>query len=233
MYITEDKVFLHMVKSAGISVHSGLINSNNKINYNQRHASINHLPDKYKHLPRYGIIRYPHLWYKSFYNFFLNVEGYMSFMLNDPKDDGYIYPIDFNEFIKRSINLKDTLIKYPNKARVFNNILRSQGNIHFVCGYFQEAIDIDQNNNFGDLNTLNQFDMSLYDWFYRGCGMHTSVNIPMNKLEDVEKIFNIKIGHKNKTLTKTKAKYNKDTLNLVKETHKKFYNEIENYKGRE
>ncbi len=236
MYIT-DKVFLHMVKSAGISVHVGLINSDNKIHYNQRHASIDHLPERYRELPRYGVIREPDKWYQSFYKFFINVGGYMSFMLNDPlpandKGEIFIKPIEFNEFVKRSINLKDTLIKYPNKARVFNNILRSQGNIHFVNGYFKEAIDIDKDNIFGNISTLDQFDMSLYEWFYRGCGMHTSTNIPMPKLEDVETLFGIEIGHENKTQTKkANTNYNKTTLKLVKLTHKKFYDEINSYKG--
>ncbi len=238
MYVTDDKVFLHMVKSAGISIHSALMNSNNKIHYNQRHASIDHLPERYRDLPRYGVIRKPEEWYISFYKFFYKVEGYMSFMINDPlppsiTGETFIQPIEFNEFVRRSINLKKTLRVYPNKARVFNNILRSQGNIHFITGYFKEAIDISNNNIFGNIKTLNQFDMSLYEWFYRGCGMHTSTNIPMDKLEDVEKLFNIKIPHKNSTPNKEKikAEYDEETLGLVRSTHKKFYDEIKNYKG--
>lgn len=231
MYIIKDKVFLHMVKSAGISVHVGLINSDNIINYNERHASIGHIPKKYEDLPRYGVIRSPEDWYQSFYKFFVGVDGYMSFMLNDPLPpdrDGQIYikPINFNEFVNRSINLKDTLIKFPNKARVFNNILRSQANIHFVTAYFTEAIQSDKP------ETLEQFNMSLYEWFFRGCGMHTSTNIPIKKLEDIEDLFNIKIGHQNKTKRKDlDVNYDDETLKLVRETHKKFYQEIEEYKG--
>jgi len=215
-----------MVKSAGISVHIGLINSDNIINYNQRHASINHLPKEYMGLPRYGVIRKPEDWYKSFYRFFINVKGYMSFMLNDLGEDGYIYPIEFNEFVKRSINFKNTLIKYPNKTRVFNNILRSQGNIHFINSYFKGYFDTD------DIDTLEQFNMSLYEWYYNGCGMNTSKNIPMEKLEDIEKIFSISIKHNNKTTKKDSiiTEYNKETLDLVRNTHKKFYDEISNYK---
>jgi len=227
MYITDDKVFLHMVKSAGISIHVGLFSSDNNIHFNARHAGIETMPTKYSDLPRYGVIRSPEDWYKSFYKFFVRVEGYMSFMLNDLAEDGYIYPIGFNEFVRRSINFKSTLIKYPNKARVFNNILRSQGNIHFVTAYFKYAIVAD------DVNTLDQFDMSLYEWFYNGCGMNTSTNIPMDKLEDVEKLFDIKIGHENKTNAPAyiEANYDEETLELVRVSHKKFYDEINNYKG--
>jgi len=220
MYITDDKIFLHMVKSAGISVHKGLIQSEQNIHVNQRHASLNNLPEYYQDLPRYSVIRKPEDWYKSFYKFFLGVEGYLSFMLNDPKEpyDGYIYPIDFNEFVKRSINFKETLLKFPNKARVFNNLLRSQGNLHFVTGYFTEAIDPSNPLSF------EQFNMSLYEWFWRGCGADTAVNIPMDRLDYVEELFDIKIGHDNKTKDKDLViEYNDETLALVRETHKEFY----------
>jgi len=230
MYITEDKVFLHMVKSAGISVHVGLIHSNNIINYNQRHASINTIPEKYKDFPRYGVIRTPEEWYKSFYKFFVSVQGYMSFMLNDLGEDGFIHPIPFNEFVARSINFKDTLLKYPNKARVFNNVLRSQGNTHFIGGYFTEAIKITPDNVILDESSLDQFDMSLYEWFYKGCGMDTSTNIPMSDLKDVATLFNIDIPHANKTPTKDiDTTYDKDILEQVRTTHSKFYKEINDY----
>ena len=218
MYVIEDKVFLHMVKSAGISVHIGAIESNKLIHVNQRHASINNLPEKYSKLPRYAVIRKPEDWYRSFYRFFFNVAGYMSFMINDPKEDGYIYPIGLNEFVRRSINLKETLIKFPNKARVFNNILRTQSNMHFITGYFTEAIDKD------NPDSLNQFDMSLYEWFYYGCGQETAINIPMNRLDIVEELFDIKIGHANKTSdSKPKEEYEPDVLELIRTTHSKFY----------
>jgi len=232
MYVTEDKVFLHMVKSAGISVHAGLIESDNKIYYNQRHASIEHLPLRYQKLPRYGVIRSPEEWYKSFYRFFIDVQGYMSFMLNDLGEDGFIHPISFNEFVLRSANLKDTLLRFPNKARVFNNILRSQGNIHFVTGYFKRPIEIGKDNTIYDASSFNQFDMSLYEWFYNGCGMDTSINIPMEKLEDVENLFGITIGHNNKTIPKdVDTEYKDEVLTMVRHIDKKFYDEIKEYKG--
>ncbi len=226
MYVTDDKIFLHMVKSAGISVHKGLINSEQRVHVNQRHASLNNLPEYYQHLPRYSVIRKPEDWYKSFYQFFLGVQGYLSFMLNDPKDpyDGYIYPIDFNEFVRRSINFKDTLLKFPNKAKVFNNLLRSQGNLHFITGYFTEAIDPENQMSY------EQFDMSLYEWFWRGCGADTAINIPMDRLDYVEDLFNIEIGHENKTKDKKiDMDYTDETLALVRETHKEFYDLIDNF----
>lgn len=220
MYVTDDRVFLHMVKSAGISFHKALIKSNQKIHVNQRHASLNNLPEYYRDLPRYTILRSPEEWYRSFYRFFLGVDGYMSFMINDPSEpyDGYIYPIGLNEFVKRSINLKDTLLRFPNKARVFNNILRSQGNMHFVTGYFTEAIDP------SDETTYEQFDMSLFEWFWRGCGADTAVNIPMNNIEYIEGLYDFKIGHENKTPdTKPREEFEPEVLELIRDTHAEFY----------
>lgn len=224
MYVTNDKVFLHMVKSAGISVHRGIIEAGHLVHVNQRHASLNNLPKKYQELPRYAVIRKPEDWYKSFYRFFLNVDGYLSWALNDLGEDGYIHPIGLNEFVRRSINMKDTLIKYPNKARVFNNLLRSQGNMHFVTGYFAEAINKEE------LSSYNQFDMSLYEWFFNGCGQDTAINIPMDRLDLVEELFDIKIGHDNKTSDdKPREEYEPEVLALIRTTHSKYYDLYNNF----
>lgn len=216
---------MHPVKTAGTSIHEGIINASTyyddyKVHVNQRHAHIRNLPVKYKKHPRFVVLREPHKWYESFYNFFVNVEGYLSFMLNDPKDDGYIYPIDINEFVKRSINFKDTLIKYPNKSRVFRNLLRSQANLHFLTSYFQSDF------NHNDKKTMNQFNTSLFDWFMRPMG--ECIYIPMNRLDIIEKEFNIEIPHSNKTKNK-KEFLNEESINLIKITHKPYYELLSNF----
>jgi len=232
MYVVETstgiKTFLHMVKSAGISVHTALISRDANTHVNQRHAHIRNLPDKYKDYPRYIVIREPHSWYRSFYRFFLGVEGYMSFILNDPKEpyDGYIYPITVDEFIKRSVNLKDTLIKYPNKAKVFRNLLRSQGHMHFITGYFENDFDINKP------ETMEQFNMSLYEWYWKATGGEEAINIPMNKLSDIEKIFEINIPHVNKTSDKKpESNLSDESLELLRVTHKKFYDMYNSYQN--
>jgi len=214
------KTFLHMVKSAGISVHQGLIQRNALTHVNQRHAHIRNLPEKYYKFPMYIVIRNPEDWYRSFYRFFLGVEGYMSFMLNDPKEpyDGYIYPISIDAFVKRSVNLKDTLIKYPNKARVFRNLLRSQGHMHFITGYFENDFSVD------NPETMEQFNMSLYEWFWKATGGEQAINIPMNRLDIIEDIFEIKIPHLNKTSKDKPDNFlSQESIELVRSTHKKFY----------
>jgi hypothetical protein len=231
MYTIENKsgniiTLLHMVKSAGTSIHQAIIKSNKIIHTNQRHASINNLQEQYKKYPRIIVIRKPDEWYKSFYRFFLGVEGYLSFMLNDPKDpyDGYIYPIEIDEFAKRSINFKNTLLQYPNKTRVFNNILRSQGNMHFITGYFNSGFSAK------DPDTLNQFDMSLYEWFWKNVGGEDAIFIPMDRLDVIEKIFNIEIPHSNKTPDeKPKKHFTEETLKLINKNHEKFYNMINDF----
>jgi hypothetical protein len=231
MYVIENEsgkifTFLHMVKSAGTSIHQAFIESNKITHVNQRHASINNLPKQYQKYPRIIVIRKPDEWYRSFYRFFLGVEGYLSFMLNDPKDpyDGYIYPIEVDEFAKRSINFKKTLLQYPNKARVFNNLLRSQAHMHFITGYFQSAFNVD------NPETLNQFDMSLYEWFWKNVGGENAIFIPMDRLDIVEKIFDIKIPHSNKTSEKKpESKFKEETIKLIEKSHKKFYDMINNF----
>jgi len=218
------KTLMHPVKTAGISAHQGIIEASNtyeyKVHVNQRHAHFRNLPEQYQNYPKYVILREPHSWYESFYNFFINVEGYLSFMLNDPKDDGYIYPIDINEFVRRSINFKDTLIKFPNKARVFRNLLRSQGNMHFITSYFEGDFHPE------DEESMKQFDCSLFEWFMRPMG-YCNV-IPMKRLDIVEREFGIKMPHANKTNNKI-AFIDEETKELIKETHSHYYELLENF----
>jgi len=223
----EIKTYMHMVKSAGISIHSGIIHASSEYNYkvhvNQRHAHIRNLPDPYDQYPIYTVLREPSSWYKSFYRFFVGVEGYLSWALNDPKEDGYIYPIEPDEFARRMINMKDTLTRFPNKARVFRNLLRSQGNMHFITGYFQG--DFYPN----DLESMQQFDCSLYEWFLRPMGQDT-ICIPMDRLDIIEEEFKIKIPHVNKTPdNKIDFTFSDDILNLIRETHSNFYEYLDNF----
>jgi len=241
MYTVENTkgimTFLHMVKSAGTSVHQGIVQSSTgyryKVHVNQRHASIKNLPEKYKENPRIIALRRPEDWYISFYRFFLNVEGYMSFMLTDPlpanaKGEIFLDPLSIDEFVRRSINLKDTLERFPNKARVFRNMLRSQSNLHFITGYFESDFHVD------DPDTMQQFDCSLFEWFWRGAGGEEAFNIPMDRLDIIEDLFEIKIPHANKTpSTKPKQTLLPETIELIRETHKDFYSIIEDFNDEE
>lgn len=219
------KTFLHMVKSAGTSVHTAMIDANKVTHVNQRHASIKNLPERWKKYPKIIVIRSPEEWYKSFYRFFLNVEGYMSFMLNDPKVpyDGYIYPITIDKFAMRSLNFKSTLIKFPNKARVFRNVLRSQANMHFITGYFEGDFSPD------NMPSMEQFDCTLYEWFWKNAGGEDAIFVPMDRLDVVEKIFDIKIPHVNKTTDKPEAEFSSRALAMIRGQHFEFYQMIEEF----
>jgi hypothetical protein len=169
------------------------------------------------------VIREPHSWYKSFYRFFLGVDGYLSWALNDPKDDGYIYPIEPDEFARRMQNIKDTLIKFPNKARVFRNLLRSQGHLHFITGYFESDFHPE------DLDSMHQFDTNLYSWFMRPMG-EDCIFVPMNRLDIIEKEFKIKIPHINQTdPNKIDFKFSQEVIDLIKDTHKDWYQMIDDF----
>jgi hypothetical protein len=221
------KTFMHPVKSAGTSIHAAIIEASNDYNYqvhvNQRHARIRNLPEPYKYHKKFVVIREPHSWYKSFYRFFLGVDGYLSWALNDPKENGYIYPIEPDEFVRRMLNMKDTLIKFPNKARVFRNLLRSQGHMHFITGYFQSDFHPE------DMGSMRQFDMNLYSWFMKPMG-DECIFVPMSRLDIIEKEFKIKIPHVNRTdPNKIDFKFSNEVLDLIKETHREWYQMIEDF----
>lgn len=235
MYVIDDKVFYHMVKTSGTSFRHACVEANKKTDFNMRHLDYKMLPERYSHLDSFIILREPHSWYKSFYNFFINQQGYFSFMIHDPykitgktkyphdiefidPQKATLKPIGLNEFARRSINFKDTLIKYPNKARVFNNILRTQGHAHFITTYFKCAIDKEKP------STYNQFDMSLFEWFWLHSGGEVADTIaPMNDLSILEDAFKIKIPHVNKTQSVSNEDFDEETLALIKTTHSKFY----------
>jgi hypothetical protein len=226
------KTLMHPVKSAGTSIHAAIIKASNTYNYrvhvNQRHACIRNLPEKYVKYKKYVVIREPISWYRSFYRFFLNVDGYLSWMLNDPlppDDNGQVFiaPISFEEFVKRSSSIKDTLMKYPNKARVFRNLLRSQSHMHFITGYFESDFSPE------DPETMEQFDCSLYEWFMRPLGKDC-IFIPMDRLDIIEEEFKIKIPHLNKTdPKKPEVDINSEVSSTVLKTDKFYYDLIQNF----
>jgi hypothetical protein len=194
---------------------------------NQRHAHARNLPLEYQGLnaKKYIVLRNPDEWYQSFYRFFLGVEGYLSFMLNDPKQnhDGYIYPINVDEFARRSLNFKKTLIRFPNKARVFRNLLRSQSHMHFITSYFENDFSPEVP------ETMEQFNCSLYEWFMRPMG-EDCIFIPMNRLDVLEDIFKIKIPHVNKTSDdKPKSELNPKTIEAIKQNHQIYYDMIRDF----
>lgn len=224
------QTLMHPVKSAGTSIHAAIVQAsheykNYKVHVNQRHAHIRNLPRAYKQHPKYVVIREPHKWYRSFYRFFLGVEGSYSLFLNDPKDppDGFIYPIDFKDFILRTRNLKKLFLNYPGKARVFRNILRSQGHLHFLTSYFESDFSIEEP------QTLEQFDKSLFKWHMDPMG-DDCIYIPMNRLDIIEDIFRIKIPHINKTdAKKPEINIDRKIERIIRGFYAGWYQAIENF----
>jgi len=219
---TERKVFLHMIKTAGISVHHGCVKAGHTLQYNQRHSHISTLPQKYQQLPRYIILRKPEDWYISFYNFFLPVEGFFSFMLRN--DEGL--PVDINEFIFRALNMKNFFSSHKFKTAILNSILNEQETAHFMFTFFDEQID--------DISYKN-YNFSIFDWFWRGTGGENAKVFPMNKkgIKELEKEFKMKMEHKNETekhpeyVPVTKADINSEMLQLIQDVDSKYYKMFE------
>jgi len=221
----ERKVFLHMIKTAGISVHHGCTKEGYALQYNQRHCHISVLPHKYQELPRYIILRKPEDWYVSFYNFFLPVQGFFSFMLRD--DEGV--PVDINEFIFRALNMKHFFNTHKFKRDILNSILNEQETQHFMFTFFTEQIT---DENAGDYN------FSVFDWFWRGTGGENATVFPMTKdgIKDIEKEFNITMEHENKTEVVEEYKpittkdINPEMLQLIRDVDYRYYDMLEELK---
>ncbi len=218
----ERKVFLHMIKTAGISVHHSCTKAGFNLQFNQRHCHISTLPDKYQTLPRYIILRKPEDWYVSFYNFFLPVQGFFSFMLRDDKG----IPVDINEFIFRALNMKYFFETHKFKRNILNGILNEQETQHFMFTFFTEQIT--------DYNT-HEYNFSIFDWFWRGNGGETATVFPMNKegIKQLEEEFNIKMEHENKTEVNsdiapvTVKDINSEMLQLIRDVDKRYYDMFE------
>lgn len=223
--IEERKVFLHMVKTAGTSIHRGIVLAKHKIQFNQRHAHISILPQKYQDLPRYIILRKPEDWYVSFYNFFLPIDGFFSFMLRD--DTGT--PVGINEFIFRALNMKHFFGTHKFKRDILNDMLNKQETSHFIFTFFTEQVT--------DQNTMD-YNFSVFDWFWRGSGGDTATVFPMNEngIKSLEKEFNIKMDHENKTeipnefldiLPVEKSDICEEMLQLIRDVDFKYYDILE------
>lgn len=218
----ERKVFLHMIKTAGISVHHGSLKAGHKLQYNQRHCHISILPDKYQELPRHIILRKPEDWYISFYNFFLPVHGFFSFMLRDDKG----IPVDINEFIIRALNMGNFFLNHKFKRDILNSILNEQETQHFIFTFFTEQIT--------DFNS-NEYDFSLFDWFWRGTGGENAKVYPMNKdgIKAIENEFNMSMGHANKTepiegqIPVTVEDIDPEVLELLRTVDARYYTKFE------
>jgi len=220
----ERKVFLHMIKTAGISVHHGCNKAGHKLQFNNRHNHIHFLPQKYQDLPRYIILRKPEDWYISFYNFFLPVTGFFSFMLRDDKGE----PVDINEFIFRALNMKHFFETHKFKRDILNSILNEQETAHFMFSFFTEQITDDN---------AYQYNFSIFDWFWKGSGGDNAVVFPMTKdgLKDLTVEFNIELEHENKTENSEYKKarimdINPEMLQLIKDVDFKYYDMLEELK---
>lgn len=225
MYVTSDKkVFLHMIKTGGISFHKSLQKADNVfLQYNMRHAHISMLPQKYAEYPRFIILRKPEDWYLSFYRFFADTQGFFSFILKDMvEEDGKEVEklVNFDTFIYRAMNLKRFFIENPQKADIVNSIIQEQASMHFMMSFFTEVIS-EQN--------INNFDCTLFDFFWRGTGGETAQVIPMDENMDdlIENIFGFKMGERENItesrITLKKEEIAKETKAIIRVNHELYY----------
>ena len=220
MYITRDKIFMHMVKTGGSSVFRSLIDSNVRVDYNQKHYGYQTIPNQYRDYPKYMIVRDPIEWYTSFYNYF-STRRFMHFLFKDEENN----EISLDQFILNSMNMKSTLLRdlwmIPQLASI---VTRHNAGGNFIGSYFTSALVI------GDLTTFDQFDKSLYAWFYDSMGGDDVTKIPLDNIADLGQIFGIEIDHTNKTEIPDDVQIIPDgTINVIKSIDKKYFDIISEY----
>lgn len=210
-----------MIKTGGMSFYRGIRDSKHKVNINQRHYPVRMIPEEYRDLPKYTILREPEDWYLSFYNFF-GPKRVMMYFIGDKKqkDLRMMNPSNYNQFIENSMNLKETLLRDPWRLRLLNTTLRRQGCGNWSSTYILEEPSID------NPSSLDQFDMSLFEWIYLRMGMDRCINIPLSNMKELEEIFDINLEEyvnptKNKLIEKNYV--NNDTKDIIRKVDKKYY----------
>ena len=177
MMIFENKVFLHLPKSAGTSVNRMIKKSTGFI-HKVVHGRIVDIPEEYESFKTYAIVRNPIDWYKSILDYDITKNGMfiIPFLFSDNGTSDYI------TYINRCMNIKNTFISEPELLEKFCNILRRRPKKRWKV-YWQDDLDnID----------LDFFNRSLYQLFYDeiGVGKADVVYRMESDLDALHKEFN-------------------------------------------
>lgn len=218
-----------MIKTGGTSLERTIYNKYPELkeefkNYN--HLGVKYIPKKFKELESYSIIRNPIDWYISLYYYFKRKDDKdsINILLKNNKGDYY----SLEEFLKTVFNFKN---KINSNSYLSNQLVLLLANKIPSKGFIRTHL-IKINNQRDYLS----YDVSLYEYFFNSFGCDTAINIPLEYIKDFEKILDIgeiKIDNKyEKSEEELKEIKNIDPKLLlkIKETHKKFYDIIDNYK---
>jgi hypothetical protein len=180
------------------------------------------IPEEFKEFERHTIIRKPEEWYLSFYNFFVPKKS-MLYFLGDyyiKEKNNRIEASPYEKFIQDSMNLKETFLREPWRIKKIVQKFRKQGCGNWSQTYYTEEPDIK------NPSSLDQFDMSLYEWFFTRMGLDTCKLTPLERINDLETIFDIKlvkvINNNIEPLIEKEYIYS-ETLELIRNIDSKYY----------
>jgi hypothetical protein len=220
MFVTDNKVILHMPRCGGSSIRWGLIKSGISPRFTCEHAPIYLLPEKYKEWPKIGFIRHPIDWYISIYNYakYHSTRNSVSrIIIPHILSNGFILSCD--EFINNALDLTSffsnpaNLSKY--KKRLVNIIMNT-----YCCwqAFIHEDIDSVTSDYFEN--------RSYFDYKFNLLGLNDA---KIYRMEDgIDNAINIEfpgvqIGHQNKCIKKTDTYISPKTRDRVYKTHKKYF----------
>lgn len=221
MYVVDDNVFIHVVKSGGTSIRKLLVAQRlNDIKFSSEHFPIAIIPEKYKNYKRHALVRDPVGWYKSFYAYTLQLKskGESFNRLADSLVFKGKDKVSFDEFVDRAINLKAFV---NTDGRLEDIINKTRKNRIMKPSYFSLVFD-DYTDIEGCRSLISD---TCYQTFMNFVGAYDADEYyvlenkeDMSRLYDVFKIKNTGLSHMNKT--KNKFVVNDVSVETIEKIHK-------------
>jgi len=229
MYIIDDNIFIHPIKCGGSSFRQNLKDHRlEDIKFSAEHFTKHLMSSKYKDYTTHTIIREPLSWYKSFYAYHFQIEKIRGRIFNilatklcrNEKDK-----VPFEDFVKKSANLRETLSDEVILKMVLNTKRKNMLKVNYFSAIFEDYTDTD--------GILKMFDCSLYQFFLNSVEALKCNNIYIlgQDLTKLYQDFKLDPALQNKIRNKSFERYKvknvkKETQDLIKVIEKNLYNEF-------
>ncbi|RLA80309.1 MAG: hypothetical protein DRG78_11230 [Epsilonproteobacteria bacterium] len=198
MYILDNKIFIHIVKCGGSSIREGIYkNRRQDLKFCSEHFPIKLLNEKYKNYDKITIIREPISWYKSFYNYTIQMNKNKGSIFN-ALANMLVYKdnkrLPFRDFVINATNL-ELFFKDRDKIKILINKIRN-GKFS-KSNYFNLIFD-----DYTDENEfVEKFSSSCYQFFINSVGGFDVDRFYHSGDDLIYDEFNINKRKKNQTKT--------------------------------
>jgi hypothetical protein len=221
MYITNDKIFIHVIKCGGSTFRRLLYSQKpNIVKFGVHHFPIEMVPKRYEKYEKILLIREPISWYKSFYNYTIQLkekgekfnffadllvykdyENNLHYRENIRSEEEFLkYALDFQLFVK---DFEFSILN------IFNKIKRkSLGNADYFTLLFM---------NYDFNNFVNEFKdvKTIYEFFIKVTGGFEADKVFFTHEDKIFDYFGLRYDNKNYNITK------KQTISEFSEKSKK------------